>query len=102
MIELDDQYCFWLTMDLMLPRYVNVRYLLPNTTSVYQPLDAGIISVFKRRYCHRMLEYAISAIKLQQPPWSFNILQAIRWCDDTGLGLDLERLLLGLWRILSL
>ena len=31
-------------------------------------------------YCDRMLEYAINSTELQQPLWSFAILQAICWC----------------------
>lgn len=34
---------------------VTVFFLPPNTTSVYQPLDQGMISVFKTRYKAKML-----------------------------------------------
>lgn len=31
-------------------QYVDVQFLLPNTTSKIQPMDAGIIMAFKRHY----------------------------------------------------
>lgn len=35
---------------------VSVMFLPPNTTSVYQPMDAGIIATLKKKYRYRLLE----------------------------------------------
>ena len=40
---------------------VECFYFPPNTTSIYQPLDQGIIAVIKKRYKTRMLTQLVSA-----------------------------------------
>ena len=39
---------------------VKVVFLPPSTTSKLQPMEAGIIASFKRRYRHRQLEHAFN------------------------------------------
>lgn len=34
---------------------VEVIYLPPHTTAVYQPMDAGVIAALKRRYKRRLM-----------------------------------------------
>jgi len=41
---------------------VTVIELPPNTTAVYQPLDAGIIAALKRRYKTRLLERVVASL----------------------------------------
>ncbi|RHY29460.1 hypothetical protein DYB32_005117 [Aphanomyces invadans] len=71
----------------------NVRVLLlpPNTTSVLQPLDAGIIAALKRHYQRRQLDYVISRLDSESPHlaalsenlYAVDLLTAIRWLDDS-------------------
>ncbi|CAF0934591.1 unnamed protein product [Brachionus calyciflorus] len=44
--------------------HVVVRYLHPNSTSVLQPFDAGIIRTFKCHYRKLILEYLFESLKL--------------------------------------
>ncbi|XP_005311517.2 tigger transposable element derived 5-like [Chrysemys picta bellii] len=39
---------------------IKVSYLLKNTTSEIQPLDQGIISVFKQNYCREMIKRMVA------------------------------------------
>ncbi|XP_055954561.1 uncharacterized protein LOC126810200 [Patella vulgata] len=41
---------------------VNIKFLPPNTTSILQPLDQGIIRAFKARYRHHMMTHLITRI----------------------------------------
>ena len=59
--------------------FLEVHQLPPNTTSKLQPLDAGIISSFKRHYRQRQLEHALNVIELSQPPYKVDQLTAMRW-----------------------
>ena len=43
-------------------RNIEVIFLPPNLTSKYQPLNAGIIAAFKRRYRQKLLHHALSVI----------------------------------------
>jgi len=44
-------------------KHVEFISLPPNCTSVYQPLDLGIIACLKRRYKRRLLDLVVSAFK---------------------------------------
>ncbi|KAF0708868.1 hypothetical protein AaE_013063 [Aphanomyces astaci] len=73
----------------------NVRVLIlpPNTTSVLQPMDAGIISTFKMYYKKRQLDHAIQIVdtitgggvvtdKQRKNPYACDVLQAMRWGSE--------------------
>ena len=63
--------------DLPLLQNVNVQFLPPNTTSVLQPLDQGIIKNLKVHYRKRVVEHILSAIENDRDP-AVNLLQAMR------------------------
>ena len=45
---------------------IRVMYLPPNTTSLVQPMDQGIISVMKRRYVRRYLEEVLVVLEEEE------------------------------------
>ena len=57
--------------------YIEVCPLPPNTTSKLQPLDAGIISSFKRHYHKHQLEHALTCIEAAQHPYKVDQLRAM-------------------------
>jgi hypothetical protein len=62
--------------------FLEVHHLPPNTTSVLQPSDAGIISSFKCHYRHLQLEHALRQIELGasgDQPYKVDQLVAMRW-----------------------
>ncbi|KAF0684013.1 Aste57867_23934 [Aphanomyces stellatus] len=70
--------------------HVRVVMLPPNTTSVLQPMDAGIISTFKQYYKNRQLDHAISIVdhitagvevseQQRKNPYAVDVLQAMQW-----------------------
>ena len=62
---------------------IKIIFLPPNTTSMLQPLDLGIIKNFKVHYRTRLLRFVISKIETcataSEVTKSINILHAIRW-----------------------
>ena len=62
---------------------VEVIALPPNTTSKLQPLDAGIISSFKRHFRHRQVCHAITLLDAGQNPYKIDQLTAIQWAIAT-------------------
>ena len=60
---------------------VHVHRLPPNTTAYLQPLDAGIISAFKRRYRQRQLNYALDFYEQEgkNKMYEVNQLLAMQW-----------------------
>lgn len=61
-------------------RHVQIEYLPPNTTSVYQPLDQGIIANFKVHYRKRWVEYMVEEYEADRDPLkTINVLKALRW-----------------------
>ncbi|XP_058113772.1 CENP-B homolog protein 2-like [Magnolia sinica] len=60
--------------------HVHVHFLPPDTTSKIQPLDAGIIAAFKRRYRSYQLQHAVDLDGAgERNIYKVNELQAIRW-----------------------
>ena len=62
---------------------IQICFLPPNTTSILQPLDLGVINNFKVHYRQLFLRYVISKIdevdKASDVVKSVNLLSAIRW-----------------------
>ena len=62
---------------------IQICFLPPNTTSILQPLDLGIISNFKIHYWQLFLQYVISKIdevdKASDVVKWVDLLSAIRW-----------------------
>lgn len=57
---------------------ITVQFFPANTTSRLQPLDQGIISIFKRNYRKQLVRAAIEAIDLGNEVPKWNVLDAIR------------------------
>ncbi|KAG6584572.1 Kelch repeat-containing protein [Phytophthora cinnamomi] len=68
--------------------YTNVRveFLPPNTTTFLQPMDAGIIALFKRAYRRRQLLWVYEKVKdvkkLKKESYAVDQLQAMRWSKE--------------------
>jgi hypothetical protein len=68
---------------------VKVMFLPPNTTSIIQPMDQGVISTFKSYYLRRILKLLLSEIDGQEKStmlefWKkFNILKAVKIIADS-------------------
>jgi hypothetical protein len=77
--------------------YVEVYPLPPNTTSKLQPLDAGMISSFKRHYRQRQLEHAINTLELGLPPYKVDQLTAMRWVREAWNSIDIS-VFVNCWR----
>lgn len=59
---------------------VKVLFLPPNTTSICQPLDQGIIKAWKAHYRRQWLTYMVKEFEADRDPdQTMNVLQAIRW-----------------------
>lgn len=57
-----------------------ICWLPPNTTSVLQPLDQGIIAAFKARYRRRWITFMLEQHELGFTPTErMNVLKAIQW-----------------------
>jgi hypothetical protein len=62
------------------PSHVKIQWLPPNSTSLYQPLDQGIINTIKLGYRKHWLLYMIQEYEQQRDPIkSMNLYLAIRW-----------------------
>lgn len=63
---------------------ITVQFLPPNTTSVIQPMDAGIIAAMKKRYRQFHINNALlqEAEGKLQDIYKVDILQAMRWCQE--------------------
>ena len=65
-----------------LPSFSNVQiiFLPPNTTSKFQPMDAGIITATKKRYRQKQMERAIDrADENIKDVYKVDILTAMKW-----------------------
>ncbi|XP_067944942.1 tigger transposable element-derived protein 1-like [Watersipora subatra] len=85
--------------------HVKVVYLPPNTTSLLQPMDQGVIANFKKYYTRRTYRMALKAVDSDpemtlQSYWkSYNILNCIKnidasWREVTEVNLN------AVWRLL--
>ena len=62
---------------------IRLLFLPTNTTSVIQPLDAGIIAAFKKQYRSFHIQHALIAMEEGQSKfYKVDILQTIRWCKE--------------------
>lgn len=60
---------------------IKMSFLLPNSTAVTQPLDAGIIYSFKRRYTKLFMEHALRNFENgAENIYKIFLLQAIGYC----------------------
>jgi hypothetical protein len=60
-----------------------VEFLPPNTTSILQPIDAGICAAFKRRYRKMQMEYAIHLDEMgERDIYNIDLLRAMRWSEQ--------------------
>jgi DDE superfamily endonuclease len=61
-------------------RNVKIRWLPPNTTSHWQPLDQGIIASFKLHYRRQWVEYIVRMLNSDKDPnKTVTLLKAIQW-----------------------
>jgi DDE superfamily endonuclease/Tc5 transposase DNA-binding domain/Fission yeast centromere protein N-terminal domain len=59
---------------------VKIRWLPPNTTSHWQPLDQGIIASFKLYYRRQWVDYILQMLQADKDPnKTVNLLKAIQW-----------------------
>jgi hypothetical protein len=59
---------------------VKIRWLPPNTTSHWQPLDQGIIASFKLHYRRQWVSYILQQLQADKDPnKTVNLLKAIGW-----------------------
>ena len=62
---------------------IKVVFLPKNTTSRFQPLDAGIIQSFKSKYRQKLIRYVIARVKedslASEIQKQIDVLQAIEW-----------------------
>jgi hypothetical protein len=59
---------------------VKIRWLPPNTTSHWQPLDQGIIASFKLHYRRQWVDYILRILQTNKDPnKTVNLLKAIQW-----------------------
>ncbi|KAF0694613.1 Aste57867_14530 [Aphanomyces stellatus] len=76
--------------------HVRVLMLPPNTTSVLQPMDAGVISTFKSYYRRHQLNHAIEIIdnitagavvtaQQRKNPYAVDVLQAMMWATQAWI-----------------
>ena len=62
------------------PPNVRIQWLPPNATSLYQPLDQGIINNLKHHYKKRWLQFMIQQYEQQiNPLQSMNLYFTVRW-----------------------
>ena len=65
---------------------IKIIFLLKNTTSRLQPLDAGIIQNFKVKYRKTLVKYVLARINeyssTMQIIKDINIPMAIRWAQE--------------------
>jgi DDE superfamily endonuclease/Fission yeast centromere protein N-terminal domain/Tc5 transposase DNA-binding domain len=66
------------------PPNITICNLPANSTSIYQPMDQGIIQSLKMHYRRRWLEYMIESFKSQHNPLETHDLRAaIHWLIDS-------------------
>ena len=67
--------------------HIKLVFLPKNTTSMLQPLDAGIIQNFKVKYHKRLIKYVLARVNEKKSASeivkSLNVLQAIQWVQES-------------------
>ena len=77
LLIMDGAACHQLPTDL---RNIEVVFLEPNTTSVCQPLDQGIIQMLKTLYRRKLLQNIVADIdNNEEDPGALDLKQAIQW-----------------------
>jgi hypothetical protein len=62
------------------PPHIRIQFLPANSTSIFQPLDQGIIQNFKVFYRKQWLQFILQKLENQQDPYQHvTLLHAIRW-----------------------
>ncbi len=80
LLLLDNFYAHECALSLLELKNVRVKFLPPNTTSLCQPCDKGIIYALKGHYCWHFTQWCLE--KCDEGKESFekvNLLMAIRW-----------------------
>ena len=66
--------------------HIKLVFLPKNTTSMLQPLDAGIIQNFKVKHHKRLIKYVLARVNEKKSASeivkSLNVLQAIQWVQE--------------------
>ena len=82
------KYHFWFTSPLIIdncPAHPNVQnlnwveliFIPPNTTSITQPKDQGVIRLLKSKYCSLAVKYQIAAFEKGKEMPNFSLLTAL-------------------------
>ncbi|KAF1984698.1 DDE-domain-containing protein, partial [Aulographum hederae CBS 113979] len=65
------------------PSNIRIQWLPPNATSLYQPLDQGIIQNFKHYYKKEWLQFMLDHYERRSDPIeAMNLFFAIRWASQ--------------------
>jgi hypothetical protein len=57
-----------------------VLFLIPGTTSKFQPMDAGIIAAFKKHYRRFHWSHSLDSPRTNSDAYLVDVLSALRWC----------------------
>lgn len=74
--------------------YVGVLFTPPNTKSLIQPLDQGIINVFKAQYTGELYNKAFEALKVNKETTMMDELLEVSHytqCDYVGTAWDIKQ-----------
>ena len=67
--------------------HIKLIFLPKNTTSMLQPLDAGVIQIFKVKYRKRLIKCVLARVNekkfASEVVKSLNVLQAIQWVQES-------------------
>ena len=66
------------------PANIRIQWLPPNATSLYQPLDQGIIQNFKHHYKKQWLHFMLAHYEKRSDPLAaINLYLSIRWAAQS-------------------